>query len=158
RGFSMPQGAVSLCGLRREALIIAAQLVAGLALFGLNHWVSLARQGGDYTPFSVSPHVSALVCDETQLYAPGPRRFMQTGALPSEMDLVEFRDRVNGYPTLHAIVFGATGHLFNSLEAAWVMWHAVLPTMIWLLVYTMFRVFNESLLYCSAASWLMTLV
>src|SRR5262249_48389750 len=26
------------------------------------------------------------------------------------------------------------------------------------LVYTMFRVFNESLLYCSAASWLMTLV
>src|SRR5262249_19601232 len=76
----------------------------------------------------------------------------------SELAIIELRDRVNGYPTLHSIVFGATGYLFHSLETAWVVWHALLPTLIWLLVYKMCRVLSGSLVYCSAASWIVTLV
>jgi hypothetical protein len=128
-----------------------------MALFGLNHWVSLALQAGDYTPFSSGPTISALVWDETQLYTPGPCRFSRDWSLPCEMDIYELRDAVNGYPILHSLVLGAAARLLGSLEWAWMLSHAVAPACLWLAAYGILGAVTPRLVLRSAVAWGMVL-
>src|SRR5262245_4500297 len=57
-----------------------------IIVFFLNHAAGLIVNGGDYTPFSVDPRISAVVYDETQLYAPGPSRLFYSSRLLAELD------------------------------------------------------------------------
>jgi hypothetical protein len=127
--------------------------VFALVLFGLNHWVGIIALGGDYTPFSSSGAVSALVWDETQLYTPGPRRFSHDGTTPSEMDVYELRDKVNGYPVLHSIVLGWFARQLGSLETVWIVFHALLPACMWLLAYWLLGTISRTIALRSAVAW-----
>src|SRR5580700_5281789 len=100
-----PRSALS-GSLNQYRLLLLVGILVNLVLFPLNHFVGIAVNHGDYTPFSVDPRVSDLVYDETQLYLPGPSRFFHSGKIQAEVDVAELRDIPNGYPILHSLLLG----------------------------------------------------
>jgi hypothetical protein len=139
-------------------MAVAVQVAICLVIFGLHHWTALIVLRGDYTPFSAGDSVSSVVWDESQHYAPGPRRFMQTGRLPSEMDVVELENKLNAYTMLHSVVIGGIGYLLGSLEAAWILLDSILPAGLWLLLYWILGHYTPSTLVRSAGTWITMLV
>ena len=77
--------------------------------------------------------ISAQTYDETQLYAPGARRFFELGSTNTEVDVFELRDARSGYPILHSVIIGSLAKIVGSLETAWVIAHAVFPAAVWLI-------------------------
>lgn len=118
-----------------------AVAVSGFLLhFVLFSWCDIYGwwwSSGDFTPFSASPHVSALTYDESQLYLPGPMQFARRGTLHPEVDVTEFAAFPNGYPILHSVVIGGLAKACGDIEAAWIIAHGLFPALLWLLVYLM---------------------
>ena len=142
----------------RQRLLVAAQVVAALAIFTLNHSLSLVRNHGDYVPFSVGHRVSGLVYDETHAYAATARRFVRTGHLPSKLDVADSADRVRSLPVLNGVFIGSVAYLSGNLEATWMCLHGALPALIWLLIYRMLATFTAGQLLPSVGAWVSTLV
>ncbi len=115
-------------------------------LCSLPHWVALLHNHGDYSPFSVSPSVSALTFDETHAYAPAARRFALTGRMQAETDNYEHRNLSAGIPFLPEALLGGIGALLGGLERAFIAADIVFPP----LVFLMFYWFTGSLLTESA--------
>lgn len=113
----------------------------------------MAVNHGDYTPFAVAPGVSDLVYDEAQLYTPGPSRFFHSGRIQAELDVKELGDIPNGYPVLHSLVLGLLAKALGSLELAWMVSHAVFPTLIWALLYWYACRALGSAVYSAAIAW-----
>jgi hypothetical protein len=86
-------------------------------LFALADIADYAQLGKRFRPFSVAYPVSANTYDETQLYAPGARRFFETNSVKTEVDIFELRDAVGAYPVAHSIIIGSMAKLVGSLEA-----------------------------------------
>jgi hypothetical protein len=108
-------------------------LLAGL-IFSLHHWVAIARNRGDYSPFAAAVRTSSLTYDETQFYAPPARRFMMTGKIPAEFDVFESRGRHAGIPYLPSVLLGGLGRLAGSLEWAFILSDFLFPALaLWLL-------------------------
>ena len=104
-------------------------------LFALADIANYAQLGERFTPFSVAYPVSALTYDETQVYVPGARRFFETNSLKTEVDVFELRHTVGVWPVAHSIIIGSIAKLVGSLEASWVIAHAVFPASVWLLFF-----------------------
>jgi hypothetical protein len=104
-------------------------------LVSLPHWLILCKNHGDYSPFSVSPLVSALTFDETHAYAPPARHFMSTGAISAEVDNFERRDMSAGIPFVPAAILGSMGWVLGSLEWAFIIADCLFPTALFLLFY-----------------------
>jgi hypothetical protein len=119
----------------RSRFLLFFGIVVNLVVFPLNHTVGLAVNRGDYTPFALAPQVSSLTYDETQFYAPGPSRFFRTGQVREELDPFELRDVPNSYPVLHTILLGLLAKAMGSLEWAWMVSHAIAPTLIWAILF-----------------------
>src|SRR5215467_4331911 len=105
---SLCECTVSQMAKRHSAFLITNMLFAAL-LCSLHHWVAIAKNRGDYSPFAVSPSVSSLTFDETHFYAPLPQRFMSLGQLPAEVDNFERRDASAGIAFIPAVVLGGMG-------------------------------------------------
>ena len=106
---------------------------AGMVLlFGLHDVAGIVLTRGDYTPFSASPHMSALTYDETQLYAPGVAKFAASNSVMPEVDVLELSHLPNGYPILHSVLLGSLAKLVG-LESAWMIGRAVSPAIVWLI-------------------------
>jgi hypothetical protein len=134
-------------------LLLLIGILVNLVLFPLNHFVGMAVNHGDYTPFAVDPRVSDLVYDETQLYAPGPSRFFHSGKIQAELDVAELRDIPNGYPVLHSVLLGLLAKALGSMELAWMASHAVFPTLIWVLLYWYACRALRSAVFGAAIAW-----
>ena len=104
-------------------------------LFALVDILNCARLGERFTPFSVAYPVSALTYDETQVYVPGPRRFFETNSLNTEVDVFELRGTMGAWPVMHSLIIGSLAKLVGSLEASWIIAHAVFPASAWLLFF-----------------------
>lgn len=139
-------------------LFVVCQLLLVGVLFTLHHLFGFALSRGHYSPFSVGETISALTYDETHLYAPGPRRFMKEGTLPSEIDALELKGLKNGFPFLHSIVVGGVGKALGSLETAWILFHALLPALIWGLVILTLEAASANFVLNSALAWIYILV
>ncbi len=139
-------------------LAVAVQVIAALAIFTMNHWVSLIRHDGDYTPFSAGDSISSLVFDETHWYAVEARRFAQSGHLPWNLDVADVDDRVRSLPLLNGMLVGSIIFLMGNLEVTWMVLHGVLPALMWLLIYRMIRTFSAGPLWPSAGAWVTTVV
>ena len=109
-------------------------LLVGL-LCSLPHWLALLHNGGDYSPFSVSPSVSALIFDETHAYAPAARRLALTGRMAAETDNYEHRNLTAGIPFLPEAMLGEMGALFGNIERAFITADVVFPPLAFLLLY-----------------------
>jgi len=109
--------------------------IAFVFLYGIQDLAGFARFGGAYTPFAASEAVSAQTYDETQLYAPGARRFAETGSLTTEADIYELRNEPSAYPVLHSIALGLMARALGSFDLTWALAHAVFPALIWLVLY-----------------------
>ena len=116
-------------------ILLLIGIAINLVVFSLNHIVGVAVNHGDYTPFAVVPQVSDLVYDETQLYAPGPSRFLRTGQVQAELDVFELRGIPNSYPVLHSILLGLIAKATGSLESGWMLSHAIMPSLIWAVLF-----------------------
>jgi hypothetical protein len=125
-------------------------LVSAL-LCSLGHWVILAKNHGDYTPFAVSPPVSSISLDETTSYAPAARRFMTTGRLPAEVDDHELRAAA-AVPFLPLALLGAIGRLFGSLDAAFIAADVIFPAIAFGLFYAISSGVVASATHRAAAS------
>ncbi len=124
-----------LSGVHRSFGSVAAHaLLIGL-LCSLPHAVAMWKDGGQYSPFSVSPSVSALTFDETHAYAPPARSFMSTGKIPAETDNYERRDMSAGIPFIPAAILGAMGWLSGSLEWAFIAADFIFPSLLFVLLY-----------------------
>lgn len=102
-------------------------IILAAALFSLHHWVAIAINHGDYTPFSASSSVSAVTFDETTIYAPQARRFMAVGRLYPESDNYELRSLHGAMPFLPEAVLGAMGGALGSLEWAFIVADVLFP-------------------------------
>lgn len=134
-------------------LILLVGMLVNLVLFPLNHFVGMAVNHRDYTPFAVDPRISDLVYDETQLYAPGPNRFFHTGKIQAELDVAELGEIPNGYPIVHTVVVGILAKALGSIELAWMVSHAVFPTLLWTLLYWCACRAVGSAVFSSAIAW-----
>jgi hypothetical protein len=113
----------------------AAGALITAILCSLPNLLGLWDLGRDYTPFSVGPSVSSVVWDESHVYSANPGKFMRTGSLDPELDLYELRSFPSAYPIFHTIVLGSLGRALGSLEAAWILAHALFPALYFLLLY-----------------------
>jgi hypothetical protein len=127
--------------------------VVNLIIFPLNHITAIVVNHGDYTPFAVVPQVSALVYDEAQFYVPGPSRFFRTGQVPAEVDVYELRDVPSSPSVLHSILLGALAKGVGSLEWAWMISHAIMPALIWALLFWNARRFLRSDAIAVVIAW-----
>lgn len=116
-------------------------------------WGGLGWNQGDYTPFAVVPQVSAPVYDTTQLYAPGPSRFSRTGQVQAELDVFELWDVPNSYPGLHSILLGLLAEAMGSLESGWMVSHAIMPALIWAVLFWNACRFVRSASLALAIAW-----
>ena len=114
-------------------LIIHALLVA--VLCSLPHWTGIWQNRGDYSPFSVSPAVSAITFDETHAYAPPARRLLLTGNIRAEVDNYENRNLSAGIPFIPTAILGGMGWTLGSLEKAFIAADVVFPALLFLLLY-----------------------
>ena len=138
----------------RFRFLLLVGVAANLIIFPLNHLVSIALNHGDYTPFAVAPQVSALVWDETSFYAAGPSRFFHNLSVPGESDILELRNARNPQPIVHTILLGLLAKALGSLEWAWVVSHALLPTLIWAVLFWHAFRFVRSPVPAMAIAWL----
>jgi hypothetical protein len=129
--------------------------IVNLLVFSLNHTTGMMINHGDYTPFAVEPQVSALVYDETHLYTPGPSRFFRTGQLPWELDDFELRDVPNSYawPVLSTVLLGLLAKGMGRVEWAWMISHAIVPALVWAVLFWNACRFVRSSLLASAIAW-----
>ena len=95
------------------------------------------RNGGDYTPFSVSPAVSAIVYDETHAYAPPVRRFFANGRIPAEVDNYEKRAGRASVPLIPPLLVGVLARLVGSPENAFIAADCVFPALLFLLLFAL---------------------
>lgn len=114
-------------------LIIHALLVAMLC--SLPQWIGVWQNHGDYSPFSVSPAVSAITFDETHAYAPPARRLFSTGEMRAEVDNYENRNLSAGIPFVPTAILGGMGWGFGSLERAFIAADLIFPALLFLLFY-----------------------
>jgi hypothetical protein len=119
----------------RQIVLAVANVVLASLLCSLHHWVALAKNRGDYTPFSVSPSVSALTFDETHAYAPPAERFMTSGHVPAEVDNYERRTLSAGIPYVPDVVMGGMGRLLGSLEKSFIAADVIFPALLFWLLY-----------------------
>jgi hypothetical protein len=132
-----------------------------LILFSLHNLSGLFATAFDYTPFSVEFGVSDLVFDESHYYAAAPKHFQIRGGLPGEVDVYELRDVPNGHPLLHAVVLGWLARLLGAdwgLELAWILGHAVFPTVAWFLLYLIAKAVTGHTWLSMALAWTVTIV
>ncbi len=114
-------------------LIIHAMLVA--VLCSLPHWTAIWQNRGDYSPFSVSPAVSAITFDETHAYAPPARRLLSTGKIRAEVDNYENRNLSAGIPFVPTAILGGMGWALGTLERAFIAADVVFPALLFVLLY-----------------------
>ncbi len=117
----------------RGWLLLHVLLVA--LVCSLPHWVAFVVNRGDYSPFSVSPAVSALTFDENHAYAPPARRFLETGSLRAETDNYERRDQSAGIPFIPTAILGGLGRWTGSLARAFILADCFFPALLFLLFY-----------------------
>ncbi len=120
---------------KQVVLLFHCFLVA--LLCSLPHWVEMYRNHGDFTPFSVSPSVSALTFDETHAYAPPAQHFLLTGELRAEVDNFERRNMSAGIPFIPTAILGSMGRLFGSLDNAFLAADCLFPALLFLLLYSL---------------------
>lgn len=132
-------------------------LVFAVLLFLSCHFLGYQLTQGSYTPFSVGPHVSALVFDETQLYLPGVTRFFREGTLPSEIDLYELREARNGYPILHSLILGTLSRLVGSVEIGWLLFKGLSVIFAWYLLHKLIFLMTSSRFYSICGPWVILL-
>jgi hypothetical protein len=138
----------------RSRLLLLIGIAVNLVVFSLNYTAGLIVNRGDYTPFAVVvPQVSAQVFDETQLYAPGPSRFFRTGEVQAELDVFELRHVPNSYPVLHSILLGLLAKAMGSLEWGWMVSHAIVPALIWAVLFWNACRFVHSGFLAMAIAW-----
>jgi hypothetical protein len=116
-------------------------LLAVALVCSLPHWSGILQNRGDYTPFSVSPQVSAITFDESHAYAPPAERFYLTGKLKAETDNFEHRDFSAGIPAVPALILGGMAHLSGDLENAFVLADCIFPPALFLLFFLVARQF-----------------
>ena len=114
-------------------LIIHALLVAMLC--SLPQWIGVWQNHGDYSPFSVSPAVSAITFDETHAYAPPARRLFSTGKLRAEVDNYENRNLSAGIPFVPTAILGGMGWALGSLERSFIAADLIFPALLFVLFY-----------------------
>ncbi len=139
-------------------VLLLIGIAINLVVFSLNHMVGLVLNHGDYTPFGVVPQVSDLVYDETQLYAPGPSRFLRTGQVQAELDVFELRNVPNSYPVLHTILLGLIAKATGSLEWGWMLSHAIMPSLIWAVLFWNACRFVHSGSLAMAIAWVVSFI
>ncbi len=115
--------------------ILSAHAVLVAAVCSLPHWVAIGQNGSDYSPFSVSPAVSALIFDETHAYAPPAQRFLSTARIDAEVDNYEHRKMSAGIPFIPEAVLGSMGKLLGGLGRAFVASDCVFPALLFVLLY-----------------------
>jgi hypothetical protein len=128
-----------------SVMLVIGFMIIGI-LFALADVVNYSQLGKRFTPFSVAYPVSALTYDETQLYVPGARHFFENNSLNTEVDIFELRDVVGLYPIAHSIIIGSIAKVFGSLEASWVISHALFPASVWLLLFFCARMLQFSIM------------
>jgi len=114
-------------------LILHALLVA--VLCSLPHWTGIWQNRGDYSPFSVSPSVSAITFDETHAYAPPARRLLSTGKIRAEVDNYENRNLSAGIPFVPTAILGGMGWALGNLERAFIAADLIFPALLFVLFY-----------------------
>ncbi len=114
-------------------LALHALLVA--VVCSLPHWTGIWQSHADYSPFSVSPAVSAITFDETHAYAPPARRLLSTHRIRAEVDNYENRDLSAGIPFVPTAILGAMGWMLGSLEKAFIAADMLFPAILFLLLY-----------------------
>ena len=117
--------------------LLTAHAVLVALLCSLPHWVGIYVNHADYSPFSVSPSISALTFDETHAYAPPARRFMLSGRINAEVDNFEHQSMTAGIPFVPAAILGGMGWVFGSLEKAFIAADCIFPVLLFLLLYKM---------------------
>lgn len=137
-----------------DSPFLISQLLLAFALFGMHHGLGLWRTQGAYSPFSAGPTISAQVFDETHLYAPGATRFWKQSALPSEVDVYELKDRLNGYPIAHSVLIGGLAKIFGSIEVGWMVAQAGFAVFVWFLFWYILRQFGAGSFYSAAGAWI----
>jgi hypothetical protein len=120
---------------KRDCQILIINMLLAALLCSLHHWVAIAKNRGDYSPFAVSPSVSSLTFDETHFYAPVPERFMLLGELPAEVDNYERRNSSAGIAFIPALVLGGMGRVFGNLEWAFIASDILFPALAFGLLY-----------------------
>ena len=126
-------------------LIVHALLVAMLC--SLPQWIGVWQNHGDYSPFSVSPAVSAITFDETHAYAPPARRLLSIGKIRAEVDNYENRNLSAGIPFVPTAILGGMGWALGSLERSFVAADLIFPALLFVLFYAIAAtVVEESIL------------
>jgi hypothetical protein len=115
--------------MKRNFYILFVNMLFAALLFSLHHWVAIAKNHGDYTPFAVSRGVSPMTYDETYFYAPRAQRFMSLGQIPAEIDNYELRHSSAGIPLLPFAILGGMGRVLGSLEWAFIAAKAIFPAL-----------------------------
>lgn len=139
---------------RRAPLLLFLGIALNLLIFPLNHIVGYVVNHGDYTPFSAAfPQISPLVYDETQFYAPGAEAFARTGRIPGELDVFELRNLPDSYPVLHSVLLGYAARIAGTLDVAWMLSHAIVPTLVWAVLFWNGRRFVGSDPLAMAIAW-----
>lgn len=95
----------------------------------------MGQNRGDYTPFSVSPSVSALTFDETHAYVPPAQRFLSTGRIEAEVDTYERRNMSAGIPFIPEAILGLLGKALGGLGHAFIAADCVFPALLFVLLY-----------------------
>ncbi len=119
---------------KSPGLLIFHALLAAV-LCSLPHLTGIWQNRGDYSPFSVSPAVSAIIFDETHAYAPPARRLLSTGKIRAEVDNYENRNLSAGIPFVPTAILGGMGWVLGSLEKAFVAADLLFPALLFLLLY-----------------------
>ncbi len=123
-----------------------AGFVLACLLFSLQHW-------SGKPVFNPHESASALHFDEAVLYAPGARRFADTGVPAWELDVIELRDERFAYPVTHQIVLGTLARLVGGVERAFVIAHTLFPACVWLGFFGLVVVSTRNAALSSAAAW-----
>ncbi len=123
----------------RPVSVTALHALLLALLCSLPHWVSIWTNRGDYSPFAVSPRVSAITFDETHAYAPPAQRFMATGRLQAELDNFELRSMSAGIPFIPPALLGALGWAFGTLDRAFIAADCLFPVLLFLLLFKITR-------------------
>lgn len=126
--------------------------VAGFAiavvLFSLPQWLKQ-----DAPVFTAHRGASAMHYDEGALYAPGVRRFADTGRPAWELDVYELRSERFAYPVTHQIVLGALARAAGGVGGAFAIAHSLFPALIWLAFFALMLRATQHAPLSSFAAW-----
>src|SRR5947209_7837950 len=88
-----------------SCFLLLIGITVNLVVFSLNHMAGAAVHHGHYPP------------------------------VPAELDVFELRDIPNTLPVLHSVLLGLLAKAMGSLEWGWMVSHAIVPALIWAVLF-----------------------